>query len=69
MVSFGEKAKIKKVGNLNQSRSYVITTVSTDPDFQVCEELSLNKNVMDKKAEIALISEQKMIWQQKYMNY
>ena len=27
MVSFGEKAKIKKTGNLNQGRSYVITTV------------------------------------------
>ena len=26
MVSFGEKAKIKKAGNLNQGRSYVITT-------------------------------------------
>ena len=27
MVSFGEKAKIKKAGNLNEGRSYVITTV------------------------------------------
>ena len=27
MVSFGEKAKIKKAGNLNYGRSYVITTV------------------------------------------
>ena len=27
MVSFGEKAKIKKAGNLNQGHSYVITTV------------------------------------------
>ena len=27
MVSFGEKAKIKKAGNLNQGRTYVITTV------------------------------------------
>ena len=27
MVNFGEKAKIKKAGNLNQGRSYVITTV------------------------------------------
>ena len=27
MVSFGEKAKIKKGGNLNECRSYVITTV------------------------------------------
>ena len=27
MVSFGEKAKIIKVGNLNDGRSYVITTV------------------------------------------
>ena len=27
MVSFGEKANIKKAGNLNYSRSYVITTV------------------------------------------
>ena len=28
MVSFGEKAKIKKAGNLNYGRSYVITTVT-----------------------------------------
>ena len=27
MVSFGEKAKIKKAGNLNKVRVYVITTV------------------------------------------
>ena len=27
MVSFGEKAKIKKARNLNLGRSYVITTV------------------------------------------
>jgi hypothetical protein len=27
MVSFGEKVKIKKAGNLNQGRSYVFTTV------------------------------------------
>ena len=27
MVSFGEKAKIKKAGNLNLGRSYVVTTV------------------------------------------
>ena len=27
MVSFGEKAKIKKAGNLNEGRSYDITTV------------------------------------------
>ena len=27
MVSFGEKAKIKKAGNLNQGRTYVTTTV------------------------------------------
>ena len=27
MVSFGEKSKIKKAGNLNKGRSYVITTV------------------------------------------
>ena len=27
MVSFGEKAKIKKAGNLNSGRSYVFTTV------------------------------------------
>ena len=27
MVSFGEKAKIKKAGNLNYGRSYVTTTV------------------------------------------
>ena len=28
MVSLGEKAKIKKSGNLKKGRSYVITTVS-----------------------------------------
>ena len=28
MVNSGEKAKIKKAGNLNSCRSYVITTVS-----------------------------------------
>ena len=28
MVSFGEKAKIKKAGNLNYGRSYVTTTVT-----------------------------------------
>ena len=37
MVSFGEKAKIKKVGNLDYGRSYVITTVAmmkySDPFF------------------------------------
>jgi hypothetical protein len=27
MVNFGEKAKIKKAGNFNSGRSYVITTV------------------------------------------
>ena len=27
MVSFGEKAKMKKAGNLNKGRVYVITTV------------------------------------------
>ena len=27
MVDFGEKAKIKKAGNLNTDRSYPITTV------------------------------------------
>ena len=27
MVSFGEKAKIEKAGNLSLGRSYVITTV------------------------------------------
>ena len=30
MVSFGEKAKIKKAGNLNLGRSYVITTVTVN---------------------------------------
>ena len=33
MVSFGEKAKIKKAGNLNQGRSYVITTVPEMEDY------------------------------------
>jgi hypothetical protein len=35
MVSFGEKAKIKKVGNLNQGRSYVISTVPGELDRSV----------------------------------
>jgi hypothetical protein len=30
MVSFGEKAKIKMAGNLNEGRSYDITTVIKD---------------------------------------
>ena len=29
MVTFGEKAKIKKAGNLNKGRSYVTITVNT----------------------------------------
>ena len=33
MVSFGEKAKIKKAGNLNEGRSYVITTVHPIDQF------------------------------------
>ena len=28
MLNFGEKAKIKKAGNLNKGRSYVITAVT-----------------------------------------
>ena len=35
MVSFGEKAKIKKAGNLNLGRSYVITTVPLNFDGPV----------------------------------
>ena len=35
MVSFGEKAKIKKAGNLNSGRSYVITTVQWDLLFLI----------------------------------
>ena len=30
MVNFGGKAKIKKTGNLNSGRSYVITTVTKE---------------------------------------
>ena len=30
MDNFGEKAKIKKAGNLNQGRSYGITTVPAE---------------------------------------
>ena len=42
MVSFGEKAKIKKVGNLNYGRSYVITTVKQNPItlFSTCNNLT-----------------------------
>ena len=40
MVNFGEKAKIKKAGNLNSGRSYVITTVINKKivnfDFRSC---------------------------------
>ena len=32
MVNFGEKAKIKKAGNLNSGHSYLITTVN-DVDY------------------------------------
>ena len=45
MVSFREKAKIKKAGNLNQGRSYVITTVHNSfkglglQDIQFCSTL------------------------------
>ena len=35
MVNFGEKAKIKKAGNLNSGRSYVITTVLTEISIKV----------------------------------
>ena len=34
MVNFGGKAKIKKAGNLNSCRSYVITTVRTLRNFK-----------------------------------
>ena len=40
MVSFGEKAKMKKAGNLNYGRSYVITTVrviASDKDLHVLD--------------------------------
>ena len=33
MVSFGEKAKVKKAGNLNYGRSYVNTTVLKQIEF------------------------------------
>ena len=33
MVNFGEKTKIKKAGNLNSGRSYVITTVTDNLNF------------------------------------
>ena len=33
MVNFGEKAKIKKAGNFNSGRSYVITTVCRISNF------------------------------------
>ena len=42
MVSFGEKAKIKKAGNLNSGRSYVFTTVS---DF--CQESQILRTLHD----------------------
>ena len=34
MVSFGEKTKIKKAGNLNSGHSYVITTVKLSAQMQ-----------------------------------
>ena len=34
MVTFGEKAKIKKAGNLNLGRSYVFTTLMVNPSFK-----------------------------------
>ena len=34
MVSFGNKAKIKKAGNLNLGRSYVFTTLMVNPSFK-----------------------------------
>ena len=46
MVSFGEKANIKKAGNLNQGRSYVITTVTAF--FVSLETLNVIKGLIDK---------------------
>ena len=42
MVSFGEKAKIKKAGNLNQGRSYAITTVQNNTISLGCVDLGKN---------------------------
>ena len=44
MVSFGKKAKIKKAGNLNQGRSYVITTVQSN--FVIRKVLMRNELVL-----------------------
>ena len=35
MVSFGERDKIKKAGNLNSGRSYIITTVKTQINLEI----------------------------------
>ena len=35
MANFGEKAKIKKAGNLNNGRSYVIKTVNQKLQYMV----------------------------------
>ena len=45
MVSFGEKAKIKKAGNLNQGRSYFITTVINPKIFLSLSDENVTLNV------------------------
>ena len=45
MVSFGEKANIKKAGNLNYGRSYVITTVYVQCNPDLVTHLVCQKSV------------------------
>jgi len=47
MVSFGEKAKIKKAGNLNSGCSYVITTVT----LASCQKISQSKGQRPRRLE------------------
>ena len=49
MVSFGEKAKIKKAGYLNQSCSYVITTV---PQYRYISQSDLIFSNQKQKAKL-----------------
>ena len=46
MVSFGEKAKIKKAGNLNDGRSYVITTVLASTEGEIKSEVTSGCNFL-----------------------
>ena len=45
MVNFGEKAKMKKAGNLNSGRSNLITTVTKKKFKLAFEEITSRKSI------------------------